>query len=184
MFKRGLYYLLSVSYLFCFSASTTATEAYDEYHSIAAITYNIAKFVKWPERVFTAAEASLIIFVIGNRDTNSGFASLDGRSPGHRPILVRYAESSNDFQNVHILLISRSKWRQLDEISLKSQGSPILTISDIENFVTQRGMINLVQRAKYICFSIVLDAPMAVDLQVSSKLYSLVTGSDQGWVII
>ena len=175
MFKRGFYYLLLVSSLFGFPASTTATETYDEYHLKAAITYNIAKFVKWPEEAFADAEAPLIIFVIGNRDTNSGFASLEGQLLGHRPILIRYAESPNDFQNAHILFIARSKRRQLDETLLKLQGNPILTISDIENFVTQGGMINLVQRGNNIRFAINLDVSMAVDLQVSSQLYSLAT---------
>lgn len=174
--KRCIFYnLLLIIYFFGFPLSASAMETYDEYHLKAAITYNVAKFVKWPEGVFLDGEAPLTICVLGNHNTASEFALLEGRLLGGRPILVKYLKSPSDFKGGHVLFVARSRSRQLAEILLKIEGLPILTISDMENFSTKGGMINLVERGKRIRFAINLDASMAANLQVSSRLYSLAT---------
>lgn len=173
---KGIFYSLLLGIcLFVIQSSAFAVESYDEYQLKAAITYNVAKFVKWPEGVFADGEAPLTICVLGNHNTASGFASLEGQLLGGRHILVKYLKSPSDFKSGHIFFVARSRSRQLAEILLKLEGLPILTISDMKSFATRGGMINLVERGKRIRFAINLDASMAANLQVSSKLYSLAT---------
>lgn len=152
-----------------------AGETYDENQLKAAITYNVAKFVKWPEGTFADRNSPLIICVLGGGDAASGFSTLEGQALGTRPVKVRYLQSLDNYQDGHILYVVHSQIHQLDAVLTALQKKPVLTISDIENFASRGGMINLVKVGKNIRFAINLDASMAANLQVSSKLHALAT---------
>ena len=170
-----LYKLLLVLILVGFPLSSIAGETYDENQLKAAITYNVAKFVKWPEGTFIDKKSPLIICVLGSGAAASGFSSLEGQVLGTRPVHVRYLQSLNNYQDGHILYIVHSQASQLNEVLNSLKKKPVLTISDIKGFANRGGMINLVKVGKNIRFAINLDASMAANLQVSSKLHALAT---------
>ncbi len=167
--------LLLVLILVSLPLPLIAAETYDENQLKAAITYNVAKFVKWPEGTFVDTKSPLIICVLGDGDAAAGFSSLEGQALGTRFVQVRYLQSLNDFQDGNILYIVHSQLHQLDAVLTALQKRPVLTISDIENFASRGGMINLVKVGNNIRFAINLDASMAANLQVSSKLNALAT---------
>ena len=170
-----LHKLLLVLILVGFPLSSIAAETYDENQLKAAITYNVAKFVKWPEGTFVDKKSPLIICVLGSGAAASGFSSLEGQTLGTRPVHVKYFKTLNDFQGGHILYVVHSQVSHLDEVLNSLQKTPLLTISDIDNFASRGGMINLVKVGKNIRFAINLDASMAANLRVSSKLHALAT---------
>ena len=153
----------------------TAGETYDEFQLKAAITYNFAKFVKWPDGTFLETTTPLVVCVMGNSKASSGFESLEGKYLGQHPIQVNYLQSPNDCHEGHVLYIANSKSHRVDEALFLFQGKPILTVSDIESFASRGGMVSLVKVRKNIRFAINLDAATSVDLQISSKLHPLAT---------
>ena len=152
-----------------------AGETYDENRLKAAITYNVAKFVKWPGGIFVDEKSPLVICVLGNGDSDSGFSALEGQLLGKRPVLIRYLEPSKKCRDGHILYVAGSAGPHIDATLIALQNAPILTISDIDGFTDRGGMISLVKVRKNIRFSINLDASMAANLQISSKLHPLAT---------
>ncbi len=158
-----------------FPLPIVAAETYDENQLKAAITYNVAKFVKWPDGTFVDAKAPLVICVIGNDRVAAGFESLEGQFLGERPIKIYYLASMDDYQGGHILYVTHSKDYHVDEILTVLQDSPVLTVSDIESFARRGGMVSLLKMRKNIRFAINLDASLSVDLKISSKLHALAT---------
>ena len=173
--RNRLHKLLLVLFLIGLPLSAMAGKPYDENRLKAAITYNIAKFVKWPEGTFVDVKSPLVICVLSNGDTPLGFDALEGQIWGLRPVHVRYLKSINNYRGGHILYVANSEAHQLDNVLTAVHNTPLLTISDIEGFARRGGMINLVKVGKNIRFAINLDASMAAHLKVSSKLHALAT---------
>ncbi len=175
MIRRFLVRLLLSIFLVGFPLSALATESYEEYQLKAAITYNIARFVIWPDGTFADAEAPLVVCVLGDGKTVDGFSSLEGKLLGRRPIQVKYLQSQKDCRDGHVLYVARSQSHDMNSLLAKLNNAPILTLSDMENFSARGGMITLVNVDNNIRFAINLEAATAADLQLSSKLYSLAT---------
>lgn len=175
MTRKQLCKFLLVLLFMGFPLSVAAGDTYDEHELKAAITYNVVKFVKWPDGTFAGAKEPLVICVMGNGATASGFASLDGRLLGKRPIKVQYWNSYDSCQDGHVLYLSRFSGHHLDEVLISLQQAPVLTVSDLESFASRGGMINLVKIKKNIRFAINLNASMAAKLKISSKLHPLAT---------
>ncbi len=173
---RCIFLKLSLILLFVsFPLASSGVESYDEYQLKAAITYNIAKFVKWPEEAFASDRAPLVICVLGDEKSTSGFASLEGRMLGQRPVRVEYLNELRDFHAGQIIYISRSSGNFSADQLAALRKQPVLTVSDIKNFTSMGGMINLVNLGGNIRFAINLDAAATAGLHLSSKLYSLAT---------
>ncbi len=172
--ERRPMFLIALVFL-GFPLLASAGDTYDEHELKAAITYNVVKFVKWPEGTFPGTKDPLVICVMGNGAVASGFSSLEGLSLGERPILVNYLKSQDTCLDGHVLYLSHLKGQPTSEVLASIKKTPVLTVSDIESFARQGGMISLVRVKNNIRFAINLNASMAAKLQISSKLHSLAT---------
>ncbi|MFK5925564.1 MAG: YfiR family protein [Desulfuromusa sp.] len=175
MLWKRLHKLLLVFFIVSFPLFATAGETYGELQLKAAITYNVAKFVKWPAETFSETSTPLVVCVMGNSKVASAFESLEGQFLGQRRIHVNYLKSISDCQGGHVLYIANSKDYLVNEALTALQGKPVLTVSDIESFASRGGMISLLKVRKNIRFAINLDASKSAGLQISSKLHPLAT---------
>jgi hypothetical protein len=81
--------------------------------------------------------------------------------------------SSEAIAGCHILFISESEKNRLRSILTELKQSPVLTVSDIENFAQHGGMIALVKAQQQVRFEINPIALRHAGLAISSKLLEL-----------
>lgn len=175
MNKSFFHTLLLIVFLVVIPLQGMAEENYDEYQLKAAITYKVAKFVKWPADAFAHTDQQFVICVLGDKQTVKGFRSLEGQSLGGRTVQIINLPSADKFQHGQLLYIAESHENKVDQILSTLKNSPVLTISDVSSFAARGGMINLIRKGKNVRFAINLVSSHEANLQISSKLNALAT---------
>jgi len=160
--------LLAVGQGICGEASFT------EYQVKALFLFNFAKYVEWPAEAFASTTSPIVIGVVGdNKFGDQLKKAVDGKSIGGRPLLFRQIEKDDEMAGCHIVFVSASETKRLPDILERLKAKPVLTVSEIERFVEQGGVIGFVKRQDRIRLEIDLDAAQRARLQLSSKLLSV-----------
>ena len=152
-------------------ASPAAPRA-NEYAVKAALIYNIAKFVTWPQVLLPAPGEPLAVCVLVTDPFGSALDdTLNGRQVGGHPLAVRRVAEPEPA--CHVLFVSSSEHKRLDVILEKVQKAGVLTVGDMEGFNRAGGVIELVTEADAVHFH--LNAPAAEQgrLQISARLRAL-----------
>lgn len=137
----------------------------------AAMIFNFAQFVAWPE---SNPKPAFVIGILGEdpiavilEDT------LKGDSFQNRAIQVRRLASLNDVKTCDILFVSQSQKKHTAEILDAVRGGGTLTIGDTDDFVSLGGMIAFKKEGARVRFQINPDAASKAGLTISSKLLRL-----------
>ncbi len=144
----------------------------------AVYTYQLGKFTEWPATKLNSSEASLNLCILGKNPFGS--SALDAiqnkRVQGRRLKIEIYPSGllpNEALATCHILFISESEKSRLRSILAQLRDSPVLTVSDIDNFAAHGGMIALVKLQEQVRFEINSMALRRSGLAVSSKLLEL-----------
>lgn len=142
-----------------------------EYQLKAVFLFNFAQFVEWPPRAFAKSNAPLIIAVLGDDPFGTYLDDLvRGEKVGERPLIVRRYPHGDEPADCHIIFICRSESRDLEKILAQLQGRSVLTVSDVDSFTRQGGMVRFVTENGKIRLRINVEAAKACDLTISSKI--------------
>lgn len=148
---------------------TAVAAVRSEYEVKAGFLYNFARFVEWPTE--QAEEFNLCI--LGIDPFGAVIDAIEKRDVRGRPVkVIRQRVFQPDVQ-CHMAYISHSEQQALAQLLADIAQQPILTISDIEGFAEQGGMIELAQYEKRIQFLINHSAARSAGLRVSAKLLEL-----------
>ena len=167
--------LVAVGVTFAGSRATSAEESsQSEYYSKAASLYNFTKFIEWPQESFSGPKSPFIIGIAGDDPFNGALnrAVKDKSYKSHR-IEVRRVAAPHEFQNCHVLFISRSENKKIADILKTVKRSSVLTVSETDRFLQSGGMINFLTEGTRVRFEINHDAARTAQLEVSSKLLGL-----------
>lgn len=141
-------------------------ERYSEYDVKAAMLYNFAKFVQFPqERAGESDELQLCI--LGVDPFGVSMNSVEGKIAQGRRVTVRRLESSEELGRCHIVFVSSSERENLGGILALASG---LTVSEIERFAKRGGMVGLVNQRNRVRIQVNLEAAESAGLRISSKL--------------
>lgn len=146
-----------------------------EYQLKAVYLYNFTKFVTWPATVFTSPDAPFQICVLGE-DLFRGLleAAVKDEKVKGREVITQQIDDMEMIKECHILFISRSEQSHLANILNLAKSNYTLTVSDIEDFIPQGGMIQFYrQDDNKIRFAIDLKILDTVGLKASSELLKL-----------
>lgn len=150
-----------------------------EYQLKAAFLYKLAQFVEWPARAFRAADAPLIIGVVGEDPFGPYLDELvKGEKVGNRPLVVRRFRRADDVDDCHMLFVCRSETGGLAALLAKLRGRSVLTVGDTDAFTRQGGMVRFATEGGKIRLKISvanIEADPASGLQPSSKILSPAT---------
>jgi YfiR/HmsC-like len=151
-----------------------AQDALPEYQVKAAYLFNFFKFVEWPQDSFGNPTTPVVIGVVGEDPFGTTLpVVIAGKTVQGRELIVRKYYVGEDLRGAHILFISASEKKRLPAILLSLRGSFVLTVSDVDGFLDQGGMIQFVNENDRIRFAINLSATNQAKLKMSSKLLSL-----------
>lgn len=173
MITRLVKYLLPWVMLTNSVFATAQPDAFQEYFVKGAFLYNFARFVEWPQKAFTSEQDPVTICILGEDPFGSALDQLRGKTTGNRKILVRQHVNISEIDHCNILFISKSEQAKLAEILPSSHRRSMLTVSDMENFAEQGGIIGLVTVENKIRFEVNLDAARRANLKISSQLLKL-----------
>lgn len=136
--------------------------------------YNFAKFINWTEEDFDGPDSPFVITVYGHHSLGEGVLILSGKSVKGHPIIVRFADMCIDYDlRSHIVFIGEAHAARTEEL-LKKEGVPrILTVSDVDGFVHNGGMIGFVKKNGRLHFQINQQAAKAANIRMSSRLLKL-----------
>jgi len=141
-----------------------------EYEVEAAYLFNFGKFVAWPAAA-QPAHSPFVICVLGDDPfgpvLDQAIASETLRG---RPVQARRIARPQDATGCSILYISGSESARLSKILSIIQEAPVLTVSDIPDFVQQGGMIEFVLRDGRVRFEVNLAPTQRNGLVMSSEL--------------
>lgn len=146
-----------------------------------AYVLNFVKFTDWPSGV--SSDGKVTLCVVGNNVLDGKLASLDGRKAGSQEIhVVPYSTESVFAGHLNadrvrgmcqVLFIGESEQRRYMHIIKALGDSPVLTISDIDDFAENGGCIGLRYRENKIVFEVNLGAVQRSKLRLPGQLLNL-----------
>jgi hypothetical protein len=159
------------------SAGWAHAQTASEYEVKAAFLYNFAKFVEWPPEAFRndgEGDSALIVGIIGN-DPFGGVIDqiINGKTINGRPMMIKRLMGNKNLRQCHILFIGSSENKRLPQIFESLKGASVLTISEMNLFNQQGGIINFVMESSRVRFEINAFAAEQAQLKISSKLLVL-----------
>lgn len=133
--------VLPVSYA---ARAATPPEPPLEYQVKAVCVLNVARFVDWPQSVFKDASTPFVIGVLGDNPFGPLLEqAVNNETIRHRKIVVRSITQAEAATGCQILFISRSERNNLPAIFQALGTASVLTISEIEGFSRNGGMLGL-----------------------------------------
>ena len=147
------------------------TEISKEYQIKAVFLFNFSQFVKWPAEAFPEAQTPLVIGVLGEDPFGAYLDEIvRGEKVNNHPLIVQRYQRVEEIKTCHILFVSQSETKQLEQIFTNLKGRNILTVGEVEGFSQRGGMIRFVTEKNKIRFRVNLEATKAANLTISSKL--------------
>jgi len=151
--------------------ASAQTGASKEYQVKAVFLFNFAQFVEWPRAAFSGATSPLVIGILGG-DPFGAYLEETVREEkvNNRPLEIQRYHGVEEIKTCHVLFISRSEAKHLEQILVSLKDRSILIVGDGDDFIQRGGMIRLATAQNKIRLIINVDAAKAANLTISSKL--------------
>jgi len=148
-----------------------AAQVAKEYQIKAVFLYNFANFIRWPRSAFTNSQAPFNICILGEDPFQQGInVMVENEEVKGHAVKIQRLDNVKNADRCQILFISQSERFDLDQILSSLQQRPILTVSDMKNFVTQGGMIQFFEQNRRVRFYIAIDTLKEAGLKASVNL--------------
>jgi hypothetical protein len=161
--------------LACASGRRADAAERPEHEVKAAFLYNFGKYVRWPKSA--SGSGSYDAFVIAVLGADPFGAALDdivrGNRIDNRPVTVRRVSKVSELGGCEVLYISAAETARLGSILAALPKAPILTVSDMPQFVERGGMIGLVMANRRVQFEVNAEAAERAGLMLGSQLMRL-----------
>ena len=145
--------------------------AASEYRIKAAFLYNFARFVSWPDS--DTGNNGFSLCVLGTDPFGELVDSLAGKQVHNQGLVIRRLGELLPEDNCQLVYISSDNTIDLDATLSLLRVHPVLTVSDMDDFITRGGIIRFRLVDKKVRFDINIDAANTAGLTISSKLLSL-----------
>jgi hypothetical protein len=148
----------------------------DEYQVKTAFLFHFAQFLDWPEGALSAGGPSLNLCIFDDEPRRHELQStIEGKTIGARVFHVRLISQPQELQSCNILFLSHDEARRQSAILRSLRGTPVLTVGETSDFLTDGGMIRFHLVDDKIRFDINLEAAESSHLKISSRLLLLAT---------
>ena len=106
-----------------------------EFEVKAALIYNFAQFVNWPDRVFSGPNDPFLICVLSEKASSRVMEkTFEGKSVRGRQIRIEQSDNLQELKKCQILFVSMAMKDRMSEIMDAIGSAAVLTIGDMENF--------------------------------------------------
>jgi uncharacterized protein DUF4154 len=144
----------------------------DEYRLKAAVLYNLAKFVEWPDDAFADPAAPLVVCVLGVDPFGAALdETLRGHSVGrHAAVAKRIGEVT---PGCHVLFVANSEAKRLSVILERLRTTSVLVVGEATGFIDRGGMIGLSTDDDRVRFDVNLPAADRARIKISARIMAL-----------
>lgn len=173
-------FLIASTFLFALDVRPCMAESLESQIKTAYVL-NLVKFTEWPAGV--GSDGKLTLCVAGNNVLDGTLAMLEGRKAGHHELhIVRYSSetllalqpnAASALKGCQVLVIGGSEQRRFSSIIKSLAYSPVLTISDIDDFAENGGCIGLRYQERKIIFEVNLASVQRSGLHLPGQLLNL-----------
>jgi hypothetical protein len=132
----------------------------------AAFLYNFAKFTEWPK-----LGNSLVVCTTDDSPLADALDRIKSKPVQGRLLDVRRAVS--DFKDCQILFVDKASSRRLASVLRAVNAAPVLTVSDLDDFIHSGGMVGLETVDNHVRFEVNLEVTKRAGLKVSAQLLKL-----------
>lgn len=155
-----------------YSSLRAEAQVSKEYQLKSVFLFRLAQFVEWPTNRFSAPEDPIIIGVLGRNPFGEALPlAIRGESAHNRSFKIEELQPSDDIRRCHIVFICRSEAPRIKAITSSLAGQSVLTVSDMDDFVTTHGgMVQFLTDKNKVNLRIHLDAARAAGLELNSRL--------------
>jgi len=115
--------------------------AQDSFKLKAALTYNLAKFVKWLPESVPKDTWQLCYF---GQEYDLGFEQLKNKKLQGKALQAKRLREVSQASSCQIVYIDANHRKLLPRLFIALKNKPILTISDSSGFVDQGGMLEII----------------------------------------
>jgi len=158
--------VFSCLFVFLFVLQNTCAEERPTEDGVkAAYLYNFGKFMRHPE-----ADAGKNDICILGRNTIAKVLEDSKSSDKGDAHPIRNYDKAADARNCEIVYMGASESEHIEKDLAALQGSNVLTVSDVPQFLEKGGMIQLLLQNNRIRFAVNLDAVGRTNIQLSSEL--------------
>lgn len=156
------------------AGNARASDASKEYLVKAAFIYNFVKFIEWPGEMAITKRKNIDICVLGDNPFVQAGPEIFGRA-STAALTLTMVEKKNGaaVEGCHVLFISRSEEGRLGEIMGMLKAKPVLTVSDIDDFVNRGGIIGFVPHDSKIKLVVNTTAAAGAGLRVDAQLLEI-----------
>jgi len=144
-----------------------------EYLIKAAFLYNFIKFVDWPSESFKNDAAPINLYVLGDDPFGEALDTIRGKRVKGRRLVIKQVRRVEQIEGAHLLFISTSEKGRVKQILKSLADAPVLTISEMEGFGQNGGIINFITVDNKIQFEINSEKAEQHKLRISSQLLKL-----------
>ncbi len=148
--------------------------------SEAALLLKIGKFVSWPQAAFANSPGVLQLCILGAAAGDATIDTLNGKKLQDRVIAVSHLSGDDQPSACQIIFINSSARQRLAQVLSAVAHSPVLTVSDVEGFVAQGGMIGFTPANGKTGFQINRTASSRAGLTIGAQLMQIAAAGTQG----
>jgi hypothetical protein len=139
----------------------------------AAFIYNFAKFTEWPQDALPST-ATFSACVLGDGPIRDALErTVKGRVLAGHGVSVSQVQLDGKLRSCHLLYVSGITPAQVTAIVAAVRGAPVLTISDVDDFVRHGGIAQVFVESGKMRFDLNLEVARRSGLELSSKLLVL-----------
>lgn len=159
--------LTLTSTAFCAQAHDDVSK---EYQLKAAYLLNFARFIYWPEEAFKTAEKKFNICVLGGSPFGGSLDKLSSKKIQNKKIKLRYEKTIDEVKSCHIVYFGETEKEEYESVISDLSGSVTLTVSDINGFSENGGMIEFIRVKNKIKFEINIEQSSRSGIKYRSQL--------------
>lgn len=139
----------------------------------AGIVYNLLKYTQWPKEAAVHQQGKLHICLYGADPFEGYLAPLEGRTVQQIPIAIYQYNTIAETSQCSVVIIHRSQTHALAELLPHLNSKNVLTISDIENFAHNGGMIELAKEGEKISLHVNIHVINNAKLSIQGPMLKL-----------
>ncbi len=175
--KRGCHALNAMWMMICFVAWASQCRAQSgtqhEYELKADALYHIIEYVEWPKDAQSNPPPAIQIGLLGQLPFADALEVLNGRVTQGRALVVKRLADPQAAARCQVVFIGASEKQRVRAIMAEVKDRPVLTVSEIEGFAENGGMVNLIARPNRINIEINREVTSRAKLNISSQLLKL-----------